>query len=109
MTRATARTPVTDVIARVHEGLGRARSRMVTATLDDAMAVEERPNMPATTDEWPNWRLALPQPIEALEGLARWPGESRARYGADDRRTRPASITITASANCRTSPASCDT
>ena len=66
MTRATDRTPVTDVIARVHEGLGRARSRIVTATLDDAMAVEERPNMPATTDEWPNWRLALPKPIESL-------------------------------------------
>jgi 4-alpha-glucanotransferase len=66
LTRATDRTPVADVIARVHEGLGRARSRIVTATLDDAMAVEERPNMPATTDEWPNWRLALPQPIESL-------------------------------------------
>ena len=31
------------------------------------MAVEERPNMPATNDEWPNWRLALPQPIETLK------------------------------------------
>ena len=30
------------------------------------MAVEERPNMPATTDEWPNWSLALPEPIEGL-------------------------------------------
>ena len=66
LARATARTPIADVIVRVHEGLGRSRSRVVTATLDDAMAVEERPNMPATTDEWPNWRLALPQPIESL-------------------------------------------
>jgi 4-alpha-glucanotransferase len=66
MSRATAKTPVGDVIARVHETLGRARSRIVTATLDDAMSVEERPNMPATTDEWPNWRLALPEPIESL-------------------------------------------
>jgi 4-alpha-glucanotransferase len=31
------------------------------------MAVEERPNMPATSDEWPNWRLALPEPIETLK------------------------------------------
>jgi 4-alpha-glucanotransferase len=30
------------------------------------MAVKERPNMPATTTEWPNWCLALPQPIETL-------------------------------------------
>jgi len=66
LTRATGRIPVGEVIARVHEALGRARSRIVTSTLDDAMAVEERPNMPATMDEWPNWRLALPQPIETL-------------------------------------------
>lgn len=66
LTRAAPDTPVTEVIARVHEALGRAPSRLVTATLDDAMAVEERPNMPATTDEWPNWRLALPRPIESL-------------------------------------------
>jgi 4-alpha-glucanotransferase len=47
-----------------------APSRILTATLDDAMAVEERPNMPATTTEWPNWSLALPKPIETLEKSA---------------------------------------
>jgi 4-alpha-glucanotransferase len=57
----------TEVVARVHEALGAAPSRILTATLDDAMAVEERPNMPATSDEWPNWRLALPAPIETLK------------------------------------------
>lgn len=68
MTRAAAATPVRDLVARVHESLARAPSHILTATLDDAMAVEERPNMPATSDEWPNWRLALPQPIETLRG-----------------------------------------
>ena len=67
----TARVPASasplEVVARVHESLARAPSRILTATLDDAMTVEERPNMPATSDEWPNWRLALPQPIETLE------------------------------------------
>ena len=67
MTRAPASAPPADVIARVHEVLARAPSRIVTATLDDAMAVEERPNMPSTNDEWPNWRLALPEPIETLK------------------------------------------
>jgi 4-alpha-glucanotransferase len=66
LTRASQNTPIDDVIVRVHEALGRAPSRVVTGTLDDAMGVEERPNMPATTDEWPNWRLALPDPIESL-------------------------------------------
>ena len=67
MTGATARTPATTVVVRVHEALAQAPSRIVTATLDDAMAVEERPNMPATTSEWPNWSVALPEPIETLE------------------------------------------
>jgi len=69
--RALTRTPLgaspPTVIARLHRVLAQAPSRIVTATLDDAMAVEERPNMPASGDEWPNWSLALPDPIETLE------------------------------------------
>jgi 4-alpha-glucanotransferase len=68
MTGASAKTPIATVIARVHEALGRAPSRILTGTLDDAMAVKERPNMPATSGERPNWSLALPRPIETLEG-----------------------------------------
>ena len=67
MTRVPASAPPAEVVARVHEALARAPARILTATLDDAMAVEERPNMPATHDEWPNWRLALPAPIETLK------------------------------------------
>nr|WP_285127499.1 hypothetical protein [Propionibacterium freudenreichii] len=36
------------------------------ASLDDAAAVRERPNVPGTIDEYPNWRLALPEPIDTL-------------------------------------------
>ncbi len=73
MAKAREGTSVETVVARVHAALASAPSRIVTATLDDAMAVEERPNMPATTTEWPNWRLALPRPIETLreDALAR--------------------------------------
>jgi 4-alpha-glucanotransferase len=67
MTRATSRTPVSAVIARLHASLATAPSRLLTATLDDAMAVPERPNMPATTYQWPNWSIALPEPIETLK------------------------------------------
>jgi 4-alpha-glucanotransferase len=66
LTRAGTDTSLTEVIARVHERLASAPSRILAATLDDAMAVDERPNMPATCDEWPNWRIALPQPLESL-------------------------------------------
>jgi 4-alpha-glucanotransferase len=37
-----------------------SEARVVLATLDDLGAVPERPNMPNTIDQWPNWRLALP-------------------------------------------------
>jgi 4-alpha-glucanotransferase len=67
LTRSTSRTPLPTVVVRLHEALARAPSRIITATLDDAMLVNERPNMPATTAEWPNWSLALPEPIESLE------------------------------------------
>lgn len=33
-------------------------------------AVEERPNMPSTNAEWPNWSLALPTPLGDLETQA---------------------------------------
>ena len=65
-------TPVAEVIERVYRLLGRAPCLLVAATLDDALAVEERPNMPGTVDTWPNWSIALPRPLEELEtsGLA---------------------------------------
>src|SRR5689334_490410 len=58
---------VVDVIEATHARLAEAPSLLVTATLDDALAVTERPNVPGTSFERPNWSLALPQPLEALE------------------------------------------
>ena len=67
MTGCTRETPVTEVIARTHARLSEAPSVIVTATLEDALAVEARPNMPSTTDQWPNWSVALPGGLESLE------------------------------------------
>ncbi|WNB86925.1 4-alpha-glucanotransferase [Cellulomonas sp. ATA003] len=53
--------------------LSACAARVVLASLDDAGAVAERPNMPGTVTAWPNWCLALPRPVEQLldEPLAR--------------------------------------
>jgi 4-alpha-glucanotransferase len=59
--------PVEEVVAGAHRALGRAACLLVTASLEDALGVEERPNMPGTVDEWPNWSIALPLPLEELE------------------------------------------
>ncbi len=63
----TEQSSVEDAMAGAYELLSKAPSRLLTAALDDALAVEERPNMPATMeDKHPNWSLALPKPIEEL-------------------------------------------
>jgi 4-alpha-glucanotransferase len=56
-----------EVIEAAYGRLAEAPSRVIVATLEDALAVEERPNMPGTTTQWPNWSLALPGGLEALE------------------------------------------
>jgi 4-alpha-glucanotransferase len=60
-------TPPVDVAVAAYQKLAHARSRIVLASLEDALGVEERPNVPGTTTERPNWRLALPQPLEDIE------------------------------------------
>lgn len=57
---------VDELVAGVYRELATAPCRIVTATLEDAMGVEERPNMPGTVDQWPNWRIALPVPLEEI-------------------------------------------
>ena len=58
--------PVEEVVARTYELLARAPSRLLIATLEDALGVEQRPNQPGTIDERPNWSLPLPIPLEKL-------------------------------------------
>jgi 4-alpha-glucanotransferase len=57
---------VDEVILRIHAALAAAPSLLVSATLEDAMRVEERPNLPGTLDEHPNWSIPLPAPLEEL-------------------------------------------
>ena len=56
-----------EVVPAAYKALAEAPSMILTATLDDALVVEERPNVPGTVDERPNWSIALPEPIEELE------------------------------------------
>ncbi len=75
MTGISDDTPIEEVITRTDELLAQAPSAIITATLEDALAVEERPNIPGTTET--SWSLALPESLEALESssLARAIGE----------------------------------
>ena len=54
-------------VTQTYQLLAKAPSMLLTATLDDALAVEERPNMPGTMAGWPNWALALPHSFESIK------------------------------------------
>ena len=56
-----------DLVERLHRRLAAAPPALVGATLEDALRVEERPNMPGTVPpQRDNWSLALPAPIDEL-------------------------------------------
>jgi 4-alpha-glucanotransferase len=59
--------PPAEVIVAAYTALARSPSMLVAAALEDAAEVAERPNMPGITgDRWPNWRRALPLPLEEV-------------------------------------------
>lgn len=56
------------VILAAYAALAAAPSAVVAATLEDAMAMEERVNVPGTVEpQRANWSLSLPLTIDALE------------------------------------------
>jgi 4-alpha-glucanotransferase len=58
-----------ELVAKVYAALAAAPSRVLLVTLDDALAVEERPNIPGARANWPNWSTALPRPLEEWQTL----------------------------------------
>ncbi|MHB8296412.1 MAG: 4-alpha-glucanotransferase [Acidimicrobiales bacterium] len=58
--------PVGEVTRSAHSLMAGAGSTVVMVAIEDALGVEERPNMPSTTDSWPNWSLALPMTLEQM-------------------------------------------
>jgi 4-alpha-glucanotransferase len=56
-----------EVVDGVHRRLAAAPSVLVAGTLEDALRVEERPNLPGTgSAERDNWSIALPAPLEEV-------------------------------------------
>jgi 4-alpha-glucanotransferase len=58
--------PVQEVVTRTYQLLSHAPSRLLVPTLEDSIGVEDRPNQPGSSDDRPNWSLALPLPLEDL-------------------------------------------
>jgi len=58
--------PTCEVAEAAYGALATSPSRLLAASLEDALGVSERTNKPGTTTEWPNWSLALPASLEEL-------------------------------------------
>jgi 4-alpha-glucanotransferase len=62
-----AEAGVADAVAGAYRLLAQAPSLLLAASLEDALAVPDRPNMPGTVAR-PNWSIPLPVPLEEVPG-----------------------------------------
>jgi 4-alpha-glucanotransferase len=67
VTHAPDGTSAIDVSVSAYTALANSRCSIALASLEDPLGVDERPNVPGTTTEFPNWRLALPASLDDIE------------------------------------------
>ncbi|MBB3675429.1 4-alpha-glucanotransferase [Modestobacter versicolor] len=67
--KVAKRATPAQAVEAAYRRLAGAPCTLLSATLDDALAEERRPNMPGA-NERPNWRLPLPVPTEELAAHA---------------------------------------
>ena len=74
------------LVVAIHALLARARSRLVLISPYDIVGETRQPNLPGTVDQYPNWRIPLPESLEELRT------DPRVRVVTDElRTTRPRS------------------
>lgn len=55
-----------ELAAAIHRFAARTRSLMFAVQIEDMLLSPRQPNLPGTTDEYPNWRIQLEVPVEDL-------------------------------------------
>ncbi len=61
------RATVEQAIEGAYQAMAASPSAVLVANLEDMAAMEQRPNMPGTIDQWPNWSIPMPEPLERIE------------------------------------------
>src|SRR4029450_11598469 len=59
--RAPGEESVEAIVAALYGFLARTPSMLLAATLEDAVEAHQRPNVPGTIDQGPNWALPPPR------------------------------------------------
>jgi 4-alpha-glucanotransferase len=62
----TADSTDDEIIVAMHAALARTPCRLVVASLYDVLGEVRQPNLPGTTDEYPNWRMPLAASLEQI-------------------------------------------
>ncbi|MBP2337710.1 4-alpha-glucanotransferase [Saccharothrix coeruleofusca] len=55
-----------DLVIAFHALLAKAPSVLLLSSPQDALGEVRQPNLPGTVDQYPNWRIPLPVPLEAV-------------------------------------------
>ncbi|SNS67870.1 4-alpha-glucanotransferase [Asanoa hainanensis] len=55
------------IVTAMHAALAASPARLITASLYDVLGETRQPNLPGTTDQYPNWRLPLPLSREEIQ------------------------------------------
>jgi 4-alpha-glucanotransferase len=63
----TADSDEEEIVLGMHEFLARTPCRFITASLYDVLGEIKQPNLPGTSDEYPNWRMPLAASLEEIE------------------------------------------
>jgi 4-alpha-glucanotransferase len=60
-----------DIVTAMHAALAASPARLIAASLYDALGELRQPNMPGTTDQYPNWRIPLAAALEEIQSDGR--------------------------------------
>jgi 4-alpha-glucanotransferase len=71
------------IIVAMHRLLAATPSRLKLISLHDVLGEPRQPNLPGTVDEYPNWRLPLPETLEQLRADPRVAAVTDA-FGGED-------------------------
>lgn len=82
---------VHEIIRRVHRELAQAASLVRVVTVEDALNVRERPNMPGIVASYPNWSLALPVPLDRIRNHPQVNAVSKAMAASVGRQVKASS------------------
>jgi 4-alpha-glucanotransferase len=55
-----------DIVQAMHAALAASPARLIAASFYDVLGDLRQPNMPGTTDQYPNWRMPLPASLEEI-------------------------------------------